>query len=665
MAHREWSESTTANGALLPIPGWREIYKTNSSSSWTSLAEVDKDANVIVTSGNSVNPTTLVMMIFRADGVAGMYGGLVTASNNASNFISIYTSGSYGVMDLDGGNATVAGWGPIYGCIKAYSIHKTDYYYNQPGNVTYVAVSGNSEHKTQCFEVNYSSKTTSSLNSWVHNTIYNHTFAAITANTDPEWNWRGFSFAFEKNCTYSITVNSHCADNNWEGVVWFSSAKQVDPNDGNLGTIMNLGGLDYVKGVGYKTFEFTPTSNITYYFYLRSTTNGNVTTLRHASIKIVKKVKITLTKNGGTGGSSSVTLAPFTGYGSAVVTPPTKAGVSGIDYTFKGFFASIYSGSTQYIDSTGKIFGPDRTIRDTQDTSWAAVWGNTISYQPLTASIYAWCTPEASATSTTLNAKVAVANAPAKCASGESLSISYYRSGITNDSTGQYVNFPNGKATGPNNYYENNNIYLSSPNSSNYGYESESITRNIPRIYLSAVTVSTYGNITNTTISQYKDMPAAGITISTISDVRNYYTVNPTQTVTYRNGATRNGSVSCVLTKSISISSRGNIYEGGTKTNNLSGVKVTMNGEGSKTASTNITTAIQQPNVIEDVYVYTSPSDTNGTLFVSYVMNEAFDIYMGARYTSGETRDLLVDGPETGVSFGFTLPSFLTLSVIY
>ena len=660
MAYRSWSESTSANGALLPIPSWREIYKGDSTSTYATLSEIDSSNNIVVTTGSSINPTTIVMMIFRTDGITGMTGGLVTLSNNPSSYISVSTSGSYGVMDLDGGGNQNPStyWSPAYGGIKAYSIHNLT---SSAHNKTYVAVNGSSAHtSTRFFEVNYSIKSTPYQNRWVYNTIYNYTFAAITANFGPEYTWEGTSFTFETNYTYSITVNSYCASNNWEGVVWFDSVKQVDPSTN--GYITNLGGLDCVKGTGSKTFDFTPTSDTTYYFYLRASTNGNLTLMRHASIKIVRKITAYLEKNGGTGGTSSITIAPFTAYSDALVTPPTKAGVGGVDYTFKGFFASVNSGTTQYIDSTGKIFDPDRTIRyDDGNVNWTAVWGNTISYQPLTTSIYAWCTPNATVASTTLSAKVKVANAPAKCASGQSLSISYYNSGITNDSTGQYVKFPDGKKTGPYDYYANKTIYLSSPNSSGGGYESMSVSKNIPRIYLSAVGVNTYGSV-SATISQHTNIPAAGITISTISGVRDYYTVNPTQTITYTNGATRNGSVSCVLTKSISVSSRGKIYDNSTKVISLNNVSVSMTGEGSKTGYASIAQARQEANIIEDVFVYTSPSGDSSTLYVP--LNSAIEIFTGARYTSGETRDLLSEGPEQNVSFGFIVPSFMTVSYI-
>lgn len=656
MAHREWSPSTSTDGAILPVGStWREINKANSTSSWTALSKVDTDKNIAVNANGSTYKTVVVMMIFRTDGISGMNGGLVTTATNPSSYIGIATTGSYAVMDLDHEDS-IACCSPGYGRVKAYSIHNLTS--SSLHNTAYVTAEGASSHtSTRFFEVNYSSKGTTNQNRWLTFNKYNHSFYAITANYEPTYAWIGTKsngasapIAFNAGYTYRITVISNCAPNDYEGVVWFGSAKYADP--GKTNTINNLGALNYVKGRSSMTFNYTPSSTENLYFYLRSTTHYTTNTLRTASIKIVKMVDITLYENRGTGGKN-IQIAPFTAYSGALTSSlPTRAGVSGVNYTLKGFFASGNSSSAQYTDGSGILVDPDKTYRSTDDAYWYAVWGNTISYQPKSGTIRTYCTPNAEARTTTSNASISVADSPAKCASGESLSISYTESGTTIVSNGQYLKFADGKSAGSGVSYGNKNIYLSSPGSTTSGYESMSVSKKLPIIYLSTVAL-TSNVMSNTTITQHTDIPASGITINTISGVRDYYNVNPTQTLKYSNGASRAGTVSCVLSGSINVSSRGKIYDNSKKTNNISGVTVTMNGESSKTSTVNITTAIQQANTIQDVFVYTSPSANQITVF------QSMELFASAKYTSGETRDLISDGVESTVSYALTLPSFM------
>lgn len=651
MAHREWSPSTSTDGAILPVGStWREINKANSTSSWTALSKVDTAYNIAVNTSGSTFKTVVVMMIFRTDGISGMNGGLVTTATNPSSYIGIGAAGSYAVMDLDHEDS-LACCSPEYGCIKAYSIHNLTS--SSLHNTAYVTAEGASSHtSTRFFEVNYSSKGTMNQSAWVTFDNYNHYIYAITANYGPAYTWKATRINFSAGYTYKITVNSSCAPNNYEGVVWFvNGGSSSDPD--RTKTIGNLGADGYVAGISSNTFHYTPSAAERWYFYLRSTTHYTTNILRHASIKVVKMVDITLDANGGTGGTS-IKIAPFTAYPNALASLPTRAGVSGVNYTLKGFFRLRHSDSDQYTDSSGILVDPDKTYRSTDDSTWRAVWGNTISYQPKSGTIRTYCTPNAEARSTTLNASISVADSPAKCASGESLSISYTESGTTIVSSGQYLKFTDGKRAGSGVSYGNKNIYLSSPVSASTinGYESMSVSKKLPIIYLSTVTL-TSNVISNTTITQHTDIPASGITINTISGVRDYYNVNPTQTLKYLNGASRAGTVSCVLSGSINVSSRGKIYDGNRKTHSISGVTVTMSGESSKTSTVNITTAIQQANTIQDVFVYTSPSANQITVF------QSMELFAGAKYTSGETRDLLSEGVEQNVSYALTLPSFM------
>ena len=115
-------------------------------------------------------------------------------------------------------------------------------------------------------------------------------------------------------------------------------------------------------------------------------------------------------------------------------------------------------------------------------------------------------------------------------------------------------------------------------------------------------TISSYGSVTGTiSISQIKDFPASGVTLTT-SNISEYFshTKPCAQTITWESGYTNSGSISY----SWSVSS-GTVASKGTTISNASTVSinatVTATGEGSKTASTPVTSGTQEANSVTSI----------------------------------------------------------------
>lgn len=655
--------SVTASGV-----NWR-AYKAsepNTSSGSMILHTVDAGSNMIYIDTAGV---AFVYSEYTGKGVTGMNTGLMynltsnfTPPSNSyfSNYVSY--GGTAGASNWFGatkiGTTDTLATEATYGGVDVYSIHTTQYI---PTGGFCMAINGERANavssSTVYVQTAYSVKKNTSLATWY--TIEKHgcTYAAITGNWNPNQDWVLFEITCLYGYAYDIEIVSSCMSTNREGIIIYTDSTHSSP----LRTALNssLGAWSYVSGSGTKTINVTTTqSTRKYYVYFRtsrSDINGNdsygIPGLRFASIKITKRTNVVVSPNGGTlNGSTGVyafTVVPYVANsGSAMPVSVSRRKTNGVNWTVLGAFTST-SGGTQIIDGNRKFANLDKYLEtDAADLSLYYHWGNTISYSisdpNTTRDIY--CTTAATIANNTVSpiASVKIATAAAKCASGNP-TISYtHSSGFTLTNSALYVSVPVGLAG--NKYYNQNIVTITSPSGTNF--ESMSYSGQVPRIHINKVSASGYANPW-ISMNQKANVPAGGITL-TSTNVNTYFSVTSMgQGLLYTNNASTStgGSITSSgwNTGSVTVSSRGNVYDNATLTNNLTGsLGFKATGSGSKTTTKYITTAVQEANVVTNVYVYCSPSNM---YYMHLDSSDAINVQAQARYTSGEYRDIF-DDPE-------------------
>jgi len=659
MGYKTWSNESVGSYA------GRGLYKNGTSGGADLFAP---DASIITVARG----TTLVYMETLTAGMSGDYLGLRNSPSGSRNtWIStgLYSYQSYYVADLGGGpGGTFNG---TYGGNTCTAIFTMESYPNQ--SQIYGHAEGSCQRNgdgSQDFEARYV-KTSSGLETWASITdVHGYTYAAITLNTDSYNGWYHYSYLFYGGFTYNITLQVYCPTNAYEGIAVFNTTKS---NNQTSTQIKNLSGVLYYcqanENGGYKNFDYTPSSNTTLHFYFRR--NGDVITSnywRRAYIKIVMKNNVVVYGNGNGDSTTTYKIAPYVANSGVIITPKTRTGSNGIAYTFKGFFTSSAGGDSRF-DSTGKIVDKDKILYSNGSYYYNvyAGWGNTISYSPYTTTVGTYCTTAASvANSATGNVSVKVAAEPAKCASGETLSVSVspnYRWPTIN-SDAQYLTVSNGLAGGQT--YGGPNVYISSKSGSNY--QSMELSKSLPSIRLSKVAVTTYGTPTTPTITQTRNIYPSVYSINSNNVTTFFSGKNSTQTITYTNGATRNGSITYEWGGSKTLD-LGMTYMPSSSTVNFNNsVYVCAKGENSIYSSkAYISTATVASNVITNLYLlepYNQESSQPDDLYWADPNSSQRLFLIVARYTSGEEREILNNNGNLHYSYYASPSDMLSMVMI-
>jgi hypothetical protein len=141
-------------------------------------------------------------------------------------------------------------------------------------------------------------------------------------------------------------------------------------------------------------------------------------------------------------------------------------------------------------------------------------------------------------------------------------------------------------------------------------YNSASSTKTAT-VTITATSISSYGAVSAPTITQKTNFPAGGVTLSS-SNATTYFTGGTSsQTITYNNGKTRNGSISYSWSGSGTITSLGTTEKSISSVTFSQGITYTATGEGSKSASTTVTSGKQAANK-EGTTHYKDTSGTEG-----------------------------------------------------
>ncbi len=662
MGLSKWDNSSWYDDINSSSFSCRTISKTGTSGGATLYA---CDTSNIITVAQG---TTLVAFKTSTAQISGDNVGLTTQSSFSSysaitwmSSAGVYARTSlYSALDLTDGysNAVVSGKDAYYKVFGIFTAQDSPLI-----SRVYGTAYGDAQRDGNYFNAAYAKKSSSQGGWAIMNEVQsNSTYAAITCGYGKyENNWQHFQYTFYSGFEYVVTLHVYCASNVYEGIVTYSHTQSVDPNSNN--SIDALGGMSAysVKGnenYGVKTFTYAPSSNTTLHFYFRTTEKANYYGMRYAYIKIIQKVKVCIDANGGGSGTVYQNFMPYSINTGVVVTPPTRIGQNSIPYTFLGFFASTgYGGGSKLLDSQGK-FPSDNTDKvllgaGNDITHLYANWGNTISYNTLTSPRTLYCTTAAaSATTTTGNPACSVADNPVRCASGQSVSISYtnYYNRFFQTSNAQYLYASNGLATGT---YSPGTIYFSSPSKAEGSgtYQSMSYYKTLPSIKVTAVALSSYGTPTTPSVSQKATLPAW----STSGNLSTYFSgYGSTQTITYTNGATRNGAI----TYSFGGSYPGlgtSFYPSATTHSFGNSMYCVATGESSKQSTKKyITTADCAANIVTNIDLFTPVGSESrpSTFYFDVSSSATFVGIIFARYTSGEERDVLNNGNNATLNYG-------------
>lgn len=262
---------------------------------------------------------------------------------------------------------------------------------------------------------------------------------------------------------------------------------------------------------------------------------------------------------------------------------------------------------TSVITATFTDGGVTKTAKATLTVTQAA--GN-ISYSMSNASLY--CTNTADEKSSTDAVKYAsVSSSGATSSTGTvSCTISVKNSGgsavsgwsITSD--GKTITIPTGTQAGA------YTVTVTATAATNADYYDSASTTKTATITVVATSISSYGDVSTPSITQKTDFPAGGVTI-TSSNVATYFTGGPSsQTITYNNGETRDGSISYAWSGSASVSSLGTTAKVKTEIT-IDTLTYTATGEGSKTSTSRVSKGYQAANS-EGTTHYKNTSGTEG-----------------------------------------------------
>lgn len=196
-------------------------------------------------------------------------------------------------------------------------------------------------------------------------------------------------------------------------------------------------------------------------------------------------------------------------------------------------------------------------------------------------------------------------------------------SGWSLSSDGKTLTVPSGTAAGTYNV----SITIYAAESANYNHTSDlkQIVVNVM-----ATSISSYGSVSAPVYTQKSDFPASGV-ILTASNIGSYLMPSgSSQTITYNNGATRNGSISYAWSGSYNVSNLG-IDNIDRKSLTLTGLTCTAMGEGGESTG-DTPTGYQEKNKLESISLTLTPST------IKYGSSSVPSTK--ATYTSGGTKNV-------------------------
>ena len=528
--------------------GWREhdlgVELSPNNGEYPESTGHCKDSNVICGDGAAIIEMSSSGSSNYGMGLNSSSVSVTSPVSNVRNYSFTSISGTYDFTSgSQGSTAMVYG-----GQSKIFGIH------NVAQSSTYSLspfALGTGEYNNSC---KYKFANSGGYGSWAYmegsngNKYYAITCRATTSNHT----YTTLSVSTGKQYTFNMHTYSQAT---YDGIIISTStlSSTVTPSTANSNIICSCHGNNVSN-----TYTYVPSSSGTVYIYYHTNASGGVgTNTANGDLEVIEetvtRVTVTLNKQSGTGGDSSVGVVPNASASSCpTVSVPTRSG-----YNFLGYY-STYNGGTQYIDSSGNWV---HSYDYTSGTTFYAHWENPITYEinyPGSFDyFYIWCSNYAQAdTSTRTTQTVTVSSSGYSCKSGSvtlsSVTANFSPSGKTPSltSSGKTLSIPSGvNANGSSSQHYTVTVNLTSPSGGSSGSAYVGSTKTVTfNLHIYANEVDGYGAITvnhTTPVS----LSAAGQT----------YTMSPTysQIVYWNNGGTSSNSTGGSLSYSVVTSKTG------------------------------------------------------------------------------------------------------------
>ena len=592
--------STTLNTILFFSYSNTYIPASSATNSWsksgnTYSISVDLNNQWISTS-HSVTANHSYSISVSVSAESGYDGVIVTSASNSSGTISSASSCSGYITHATGSNGSATETYVPSSNGSIYLYFKTDSSNISPDPETATVTIIDNGIPTPSYAWSKSGNTYS-----------------ITVSDDDQWVLQQISVTANHTYSISMTVRSEAS---YDGIALFSGSHSSGTRVDNMASwsdcILTATSTSNGTSTTVSTsWTATSSGSIYLYFYTDgssiypSTGSTGSVTITDQGVQPTT-VTVTLNANGGSGGTTSVSIAPGTAASNyPSITRPSKSG-----YTFLGYYDQQVGG-TQYYDDDGD--GATTFDKTSNCTFWAHWQVNIDEYYYGSASVY--CTDDAVALSSTDEQKTVVIASASPSSTAGSLSVSIYKVNNSTTTTGwtltnsnKSLNIASGKAAGTYTIIIKMSVSGAAPN-----YEGNEITATVT-VTINATSISSYGNVTlsKTTLTQYADFPASAFTVST-STIGDYfeYTGTVSQTITYNNGATRDGDIS----ESWSGTSKSFTTLGDTPTSrgtvSFNTMSLVFTGEGNKSKSATTSTGYREANTLGTQH-YKNTSGTTG-----------------------------------------------------
>ena len=488
---------------------------------------------------------------------------------------------------------------------------------------------------------------------WSHtDDLHGIHYAFIALKTKNKDTINGYEYTFLAGNTYTIDMYIHCADLASEGMILLSYFNGSESHT-SLDSYGNSVLTDFeekilIKGNSSdkkKTFTYTPKTTKKLYFCFVTTketppTGQNLShnndCYRYGYVRINRNVNVRITTPSSAASDVVIHLPRYEHIAASDENNPRgivdkddidlikgdnniffKLDVSGVygvsspsEYNNNNMVLDVsnLNSFNNYIYYTGKITGgftKDRRI-EVSEAIWYSHWKNRLAaYENyMISSLSMWCTDDPNVASSVDHDKfIEVATSEMKCASGESVIVSYsgdenfyYYPDIYQPTKYLYV-----KKDTPSGTYNLGSITFTSPSGTYYSSDVE--TYYFPSIAINPVSVASYSAVTKPSVSQKSDIPANGVSLNSGNLSSFFSGYGSTQSVSYTNGKTGSGTITYSYGGSISLSSLGTTYKPNRETVNISSnaIYVKAEGGGSKSSTSYISSVTYASN--EDVPV--------------------------------------------------------------
>lgn len=459
---RQYNNTSTSNVKAIDVPG----YKINSTTLGTQIIELVHNGNSSGSSGLGIYSTS-------------------TNQNNISAQTALQNVSIYSYKDGAPNVKAIAQY-----TRKVYAIHNlAKSASDNDVNVAYFGTKSGSGSESGY----YAYTAPSNLNEWC---LYSpptdsygaerRYYAITVSDTTVTSTW-----FYTSGKMYTIKLHTY-SELNWDGILIYKNVTSPSPGtSGQITAISDSNIMMRCHGLNVSQQQIFAASDMGTTLCVCFRTDGSGISspisggCSYGNVEIIGRtpVSVTLSKNGGTGGTSSVTIgagAETDEYPSISLPTRSATNSGGPAFGFTGYFDNLVNGN-QYYDNAGS---PKRVFDKTSSTTFYAHWYNTINY-------VAQSSVSVVTSSSTQNVTVATTST---CSSGSTMTYSVGLwngstavSGATISSDGKTVTLPGGLAVGT---YDIEIDVTSPSNTGTNGYTGGTDTFHVPLTVTEPTTIT-------------------------------------------------------------------------------------------------------------------------------------------------------------------------------